>query len=297
MTATANYTVSAVAGSSFRIGSSPPVTNTITSAGAGRYFVFKFPFVELFFKGTNQLSRNVGDPALDFGTLYTATAVTVTPGTAAVVTHAGHGFLEGQQVTLTATTAPVGSSQGQTFYVRNPLAGSYNLSAMDLGPLAAFTSAGTAVQITALGVATSVTVTAGTPGSIALALHWLAAAYDDFTLGGTLPGGYSGQVLWPLVVSPNSFTFTDNRLTPCTFSGAGASVTLTTGAQGLGEILLERKTAYVAISPAPTDTTLALSYTAGGGAITPLAGGTGTHTLTAAAPTIKSGSYIRIRPY
>lgn len=296
---TTSYVVSEVSGQNFRLTLSThgSATFNITSPGIGIFFIFKYPYVDLFMKGTNQLSLTSGGAAIDFKRLHDAAAVTVTAGTAATITQVGHGYAAGKEVYMTATTIPVGAFQGQKFYVTNPATDTYNLSLSVGGPAVAFTSAGTAVQIVdpVTNTATSVTVTAGTPASITLPTHWLGAG-SDFILGGTtLPTGYTGQSLYVVTSTQNTFTFSENRITPCVFGSAGTAVTLSTIPGRNVDITFERRTAYIANTPAPTDTTLSFAYTSGGPAIT-LIGGSGAQTFTlATAPKIKAGSLVRVR--
>jgi hypothetical protein len=298
--ANTSYTVTEVSGQKFKITLSThgSATFAITAPGAGIFYVFKYPYIDLFAKGTNQLSSTVGGAAIDFKRQHDNVAITITPGTAATITHNAHPFVNGQEVLLTATTVPTGSFQGQRFYVKNAALNTYNLSLTAAGPAVAFTSAGTAVQIVdpAAGTAYTVTVAAGTPGSILLPAHWLGAT-SDFILGGTtLPSDYtSGKALYVITPTANTFTFSENKVTPMVLADAGTSVTLSTIPGRNSDVMLERRTVYIASSPAPTDTTVSFAYTSGGSAIT-LAGGSGTQTFTAiAAPTIKAGSYIKVR--
>lgn len=295
-----SYVVTEVLANKFKI---TPLTHgsctfDITAPGSGIFYVYKYPYIKVFVKGTNQLSLTAGGPAIDFKNLHDAAPVTVTAGTAATITHNSHGLANGTEIALTAATVPVGSFQGQRFYVRNAGLNTYNLSLTPTGPLVAFTSAGTTVQVVnpATSQVSAVTVAAGTPASIALPTHFLGTG-NDFVLGGAaLPATYTGQNLYVATALANSFTCSENKLTPCVFGDAGTSVTLTTQP---GHIIqdtpIERKTAYIANSPATTDTTVSFSYTAGGPAIT-LAGGSGTHTFTLGNPLdIKAGSYIVAR--
>jgi hypothetical protein len=297
---TASYVVTEVSGQKFKLTTSThgSATLTVTSPGAGIFYVFKYPYVDFFAKGSNQLSLTSGGAAIDFKLLHNNASVTVTPGTAATITHNAHPFVNGQEVLLTATTVPGGSFQGQKFYVKNAALNSYNLASTAGGPSVAFTTAGTAVQIVdpVAGTAASVTVTAGTPGSITLPTHYLGSG-SDFTLSGTtVPSDYTpGKVLYVLTPTQNTFTFSENKITPTVLADAGTGVTLSTIPGRNSDVMLERRTVYIASSPAPTDSTLSFAYTSGGAAIT-LAGGSGAQTFAATvAPTMKSGSYIKVR--
>lgn len=78
---------------------------------------------------------------------YTTAAVTGTAATD-VISHAGHSFLAGDQVTFTSLTGGTGLTVGTVYFVRNPVAGvSYELSATTGGALLNFTTDITAATI------------------------------------------------------------------------------------------------------------------------------------------------------
>jgi hypothetical protein len=299
------YTVISVSGQSIQISTDGVTAINITSGPCySFYYFFKFPYIDCYFKGTNQLSYTKGGPAIDFKFLYTDTPVTVTPGTASIITQTAHGYSAGKKLIMVGNSALGYGGLGYAYYVKNPKADTYELSQFPTGLSLAFTSAGTAVQMLdpVTNIAKSITATIGTPATITLPNHRFYNL-QPFTIGGSvLPDGYTGQKIYVIRATETAnFTSTTFQFseclagTPCVFGSAGTSPTLTASISGVGRLVLEKTGCFIASNPAPTDATIAFANTLGG-AVIPLAGGTGNHAVTGSAtPKIKAGSYVKVR--
>ncbi|MEH1808517.1 hypothetical protein [Nostoc sp.] len=302
---TTSYIIVSVSGSAgsqiIQISTDGVTPLTVTAFGTGIYFIFKFPFVNLFFKGTNQLSYSSGGSAIDFKNYYSSQAITIsTAGTASVVTHTAHTYSNGQAITLGGGTAPTGGILGNTYFVINQSTNTYQLAHVPNGLAIAFTSAGASVISInpSTNIGTVVTVTIGTPATITLNNHFLSTN-QVFTIGGSaLPTGYNSQNLYIVATGLLTTAFQCSEVlngASIVFGSVGTLTTINAAIAGVGFLPIEKLQAYTAVTPAPTDNTLSFANTANGTAI-PLSGGNGIHSFTPAYPLkILTGSYVSVR--
>ena len=83
----ANYIVSYSVGNVIKLSGDGVQSYILTAPGIGKLYIFKFPFEDVYMKGTNQLSKTFGGPAIDFINEYNNTPITVNPGQAAQITY------------------------------------------------------------------------------------------------------------------------------------------------------------------------------------------------------------------
>ena len=299
MAATTTYTVMSVSGSA---GSQAITLSTdglsilqITAPGQGLFYMFKYPYIPVYFLSGNQLSYNNSTP-INLVDIYSNQSVTVTAGTAASVADTAHPFTDGQAVTLGGTTAPGLGFIGMTLFIRNPTTNAYNLSATATGALIAFTSAGTSVTLNGR----SVVVTGGTPGSIFLLNHFLSTL-QPFTLAASvLPTGYLANTVLNVIangLAANSFQASErNGYPPIVYGSTGTSVVLNAPSHGIFyAIPIEKTQAYVS-STGLTNTAMNFSNSSGGDVITLVNTGSGTHSFVPSAfPLLLTGSDIKAR--
>lgn len=295
LSATTTYTILSVSGSAgsqrLKISSDSVNPAIFTATGLGYFYIFRYPYIPVYYLANGKLSYDNSTP-IDLVNDYTNQAVTVTAGTAASVADAAHPFTEGQAVTLGGTTAPGLGFLGMTLYVRNPTTNAYNLSVTPTGALIAFSSAGTAVTLNGR----TVTITAGTPGAIALNNHFLPSTQQQpFTLAASvLPTGYAGQTLYVIANGLTNSSFqASERLgyPPAVYGSTGTTVTLTAKITGNFPTPIEKTQAYI-FGTGITDSNIAFSATNGGAIIPLLSAGSGVHSITPVNTSLMNGNVL-----
>jgi len=86
-TQSATFTVSFSSGNTIKLSIDAIQNYLLVTQGVGKFFIFKWPYDYVFMRGTNQLSRTAGGPAIDFIDEYTNVPVTITPGQAAHISY------------------------------------------------------------------------------------------------------------------------------------------------------------------------------------------------------------------
>jgi hypothetical protein len=307
ISATTTYTIISATGSAgsqtIKIGTDGNSPLTITSVGTGFFFCFPYPFIYVYQKGASQLSYSSGGTAINFRDYYSAVAITLTAGSASIITQAGHGYTTGQTIVLGGNTAPGTATFGRVYYVNAINANSYNLSNIAGGLLLAFSSTGTAVTGTnGAGVTSSISVATGTLAGITLTNHFLTTNQPITLAAAVLPTGYTAsQILYVVATGLTASSFGVSDIeggAPIVFGSTGTTVTLTANLC-VGQLPIEKTSAYIAQSPVPTNSQVSFANTSNGAAISLIANsGNGVHTfIPSASPQILSGSYIKARSY
>jgi hypothetical protein len=232
--------------------------------------------------------------------------VTVTAGTASVITHT-NSYANGDELTILGSVAPTPLILGDKVYVVGRTGTNYKLAATVGGLPLALTSTGTTVAVQKTGDSTinAVTVAVGTPSVISfgasastLKPHWMGAL-QRITLGGTTrpaQGIYTYANLWLSATSLTSTAFQVVQIIgkpSVAFEDAGTSVTLAALLR-YGNMLIEKATLMIGSVSPDNDSTFTIMDSAGNAL--PVTGLSASTTTIAPvnAPIITSGS-IQIR--
>jgi hypothetical protein len=274
-----------------------------TTLGAGWHYIFPYRDIDnVSINASNQLV--IDGNIVSFQDDWMNQPVSVTAGTASVVTHSGHGLAGGTALRFGGITAPGSALLGDVFYVLPVDANSYKLSAVAGGLPLTFTSAGTSVNVQAIGSSTisPVTVSVGTASTInfgssaATAInHWLGNDLP-FTLSGTtLPGAaysYTDLVVGSALAA--SFSVRQKIAAPLVaFETAGSGVALT-AMNCYGNMLIEKATVLVG-GDGDTNSTMTVKNSDG----TPLSItglSNATTTLQPVDPPVIASGSIQVRP-
>jgi hypothetical protein len=227
------YVIRSVSGSpgsqTFILTNADGITPLIpTSIGAGYFYIFRYPYQPLFFKGTNQLSYNSGESAISFPSDYNSIPVWLTGNTIATFTSTAHGFTANQAVTLTGTTAPGGMTLGATYYIYGPslAANTFQLSFTPGGLPFPATSIGSSVVVG--GKACTVSATTPVASVFTFSAHGFTNGQALILGGTTAPGGgVLGNTYYVRNATANTFELAQiSGGLSCAFTSTGSNVTV-----------------------------------------------------------------------
>jgi hypothetical protein len=246
---------------------------TFTSQGAGWIYVFPYRDIDGVTISSGRLT--IDGNVISYTPDWNGTPVTVTSGTASVISHT-NSYANGDELTILGSAAPAPLSLGDKVYVISRTGTNYKISATVGGLPLALTSTGTTVAVQRTGDSTinGVTVATGTPSVISfgasattLRPHWMGALQRITLGGGTRPanGVYTYTSLWLSATSLTATAFQVVQMVgmpSVAFEDTGTSVTLTALLR-YGNMLVERATVTVGAS-GDTDSSFTIMDSTGG---------------------------------